>query len=845
MNGDNGTSTPHNQQLRALLFTDLCDSLLLVERIGDVAAAELFQEHDRLVLALQQRWNGQLIDRSDGLFMLFERPVDALGFALDYQRGLQPLGQGHEIHLQARAGLHVGDVLTWENSAEAVRAGAKAIEVEGLAKPTAARLMQLARPGQILLSAVAESIVRRSSGSLGATAEGLQWRSFGRWRFKGVSQPAEVYGVQAADMPTPGRLRHTAKAQRDLPLWRRPLAMAAQAAVVLAAVLGVWLLTRPQPAIAFAERDWVVLGGLHNFTGNRLLDDALDQAFRISLEQSRYVNVVSDDRVGRTLEMMRKPLNGGIRERGDAAAVAIRAGARLVFVPSATDVGGRTRFSVEVVEPSTLRTLAVVSADAKTGAVLAAVDDVSRQLRDRLGEEPALIQRDSQALPEVTTGSMDALRAFALGQKRYSRGDFAGAMAFFGQAIQVDPDFALAWLGQARCRFASMDYHEAKRLLEEAGRRSEHLTPRERLYVQNWGLQIGDPDRATDGWARMAELYPDYMPASYNAGLNLFHENRLAEALALSRRVAQSRVELPEIAQDQYGRALLASERYVEADIAFGRAASNGWEGALMRQATVAAARSEFEKANALLGRIDPNNFHAGNFATTIALDQGDVEGAVKLAEQGRMLAGRRRGMDRYNFDMPLAVAYMMAGRNAKALMVARAAATAPFAELSGEPAVEVVDRLVAAHAAALLALRLGDAAPAKAVQARMKALQDLPDSTVLHQYVTLLAGRLMQHEGQPKTGLDLLLPLLKKQPRLQVRVAVHDLALQAGLNDIAQEQVRWLRDRPGFAYAEAQCSFCLQALNVVDVRKLTLAPAIGAADAVASMPQRSVRGEP
>ena len=92
MNGDNGTSAPHNQQLRALLFTDLCDSLLLVERIGDVAAAELFQEHDRLVLALQQRWNGQLIDRSDGLFMLFERAVDALGFALDYQ--VDPLRQG-------------------------------------------------------------------------------------------------------------------------------------------------------------------------------------------------------------------------------------------------------------------------------------------------------------------------------------------------------------------------------------------------------------------------------------------------------------------------------------------------------------------------------------------------------------------------------------------------------------------------------------------------------------------------------------------------------------------------------------------------------------------------------
>lgn len=146
MNGDNGTSTPHNQQLRALLFTDLCDSLLLVERIGDVAAAELFQEHDRLVLALQQRWHGQLIDRSDGLFMLFERPIDALGFALDYQRGLQPLGQARDLRLQARAGLHVGEVILWNNSSESIALGAKAVEVEGLAKPMAARLMQLAPP---------------------------------------------------------------------------------------------------------------------------------------------------------------------------------------------------------------------------------------------------------------------------------------------------------------------------------------------------------------------------------------------------------------------------------------------------------------------------------------------------------------------------------------------------------------------------------------------------------------------------------------------------------------------------------------------------------------------------
>jgi len=141
MNGDSGTSTPHTTQLRALLFTDLCDSTLLVERMGDAAAAELFQDHDRLVMALQQRWNGQQIDRSDGLFMLFERPVDALGFGLDYQRGLQALGGKRNILLRARIGLHVGEVLLWNNSAESIALGAKPVEVEGLAKPMAARLM--------------------------------------------------------------------------------------------------------------------------------------------------------------------------------------------------------------------------------------------------------------------------------------------------------------------------------------------------------------------------------------------------------------------------------------------------------------------------------------------------------------------------------------------------------------------------------------------------------------------------------------------------------------------------------------------------------------------------------
>ena len=84
-------------QLRTLLLTDLVDSTGLVEKLGDTHAADLFREHDRLVLKLQQEWRGRLIDRSDGLLLLFERPIDGLGFALDYTRGLRDIGQARSL----------------------------------------------------------------------------------------------------------------------------------------------------------------------------------------------------------------------------------------------------------------------------------------------------------------------------------------------------------------------------------------------------------------------------------------------------------------------------------------------------------------------------------------------------------------------------------------------------------------------------------------------------------------------------------------------------------------------------------------------------------------------------
>src|SRR4051812_36966208 len=152
--------------LRAVLICDLIESSALVERLGDRAAADLMSRHDRLARAAMQRHGAREVDKTDGFLLLFDRPIQAISFALEYQRDLRALAKQTTQPLAARVGIHVGEVMAWANTASDVARGAKPLEVEGQAKTLAARLMALALPGQILLSAVAYSLARRGEHEL-------------------------------------------------------------------------------------------------------------------------------------------------------------------------------------------------------------------------------------------------------------------------------------------------------------------------------------------------------------------------------------------------------------------------------------------------------------------------------------------------------------------------------------------------------------------------------------------------------------------------------------------------------------------------------------------------------
>jgi predicted ATPase/class 3 adenylate cyclase len=177
--------------IRALLLTDVVDSTDLASELGDVRMAELWVAHDRLVRDLLPAWRGVEADRTDGFLLLFDEVADAVGFASAFHEGMAALSARFGVMFAARVGLHWGPIILLETSAADRARGAKPLEVEGLAKPFAARVMSLAVGGQTLLSGAAREELGRNAAVV----------SHGFWRMKGVREAVEIFELAGPSAP--------------------------------------------------------------------------------------------------------------------------------------------------------------------------------------------------------------------------------------------------------------------------------------------------------------------------------------------------------------------------------------------------------------------------------------------------------------------------------------------------------------------------------------------------------------------------------------------------------------------------------------------------------------------
>jgi class 3 adenylate cyclase len=172
----------------AIVLLDLIGSTAFVQRVGAKVAAQWFQIHDRMARNLVYRHEGREIDRSDGFLLSFDRPVDAVNFALAYQKTIPP-----KIKINTRIGIHWGKIIEVEQDDVYVGAGAKRVELEGLSKNIAARTMSLCQKGQVLLTKEAMLATRNRTNM--HTPKSTRFACVGMYKFKGVKEPQEIYAV--------------------------------------------------------------------------------------------------------------------------------------------------------------------------------------------------------------------------------------------------------------------------------------------------------------------------------------------------------------------------------------------------------------------------------------------------------------------------------------------------------------------------------------------------------------------------------------------------------------------------------------------------------------------------
>ena len=225
---------------------------------------------------------------------------------------------------------------------------------------------------------------------------------------------------------------------------RRVRLLWTSAAVLLVALIGGGLYWRAHKAPVLTEKDTIVLADFDNSAGDPVFDDTLKQGLAIQLEQSPFLNVLSDRKVAGTLKLMNR--SGSERLTEDVAReVCLRTNSKAMLTGSIARLGHEYVLGLKAVDCNTGDVLADVQEQAAgKEAVLKALDAAAVSVRSKLGESLSSVQKYATPLMEATTpssGSAESLQSWDV--RRSSRKVNPAALPFFKRAAELDPNFAV------------------------------------------------------------------------------------------------------------------------------------------------------------------------------------------------------------------------------------------------------------------------------------------------------------------------------------------------------------------------------------------------------------------
>ena len=275
-------------------------------------------------------------------------------------------------------------------------------------------------------------------------------------------------------------------------------------------VVAALLYYRSHKVQQLTEKDIIVVADFDNKTGDTVFDGTLKTALVVTLDQSPFLRLLSDDRVEETLKLMNRPADS--RLTADfVRELCIRAGGTAYVTGSIVSLGSEYVVGLKAVNCSTGATLAQeqVTANRKEN-VLNTVGNAATKLRARLGESLPSVRKFDVPLEQATTPSLEALEAYTTGTKLTRAKGASAAVDYFERAIQLDPDFAMAYRAKAESYVDSAQLDRANEYYTKAFKLRERASEREKLLTTaDYYFNVtGELEKAAQAYQQIIDSFP-------------------------------------------------------------------------------------------------------------------------------------------------------------------------------------------------------------------------------------------------------------------------------------------------------------------------------------------------
>jgi serine/threonine protein kinase/tetratricopeptide (TPR) repeat protein len=255
------------------------------------------------------------------------------------------------------------------------------------------------------------------------------------------------------------------------------------AGLIAIAVAASLFFVKYRGARTLTEKDTILLTDFLNTTGDAVFDGTLKQALAVQLGQSPFLDIFSEDRVRGALRFMGRPAEERVT-RDVGREICQRQGLKAMLAGSIASLGNHYVITLEVVNAQTGDAIAREQIEAENKEqVLRVLGEAARNLREKLGESLASIQKFDAPIEQATTSSLEAFKVFSLGFEQQLNGKYFEAIPLYKRAAEIDPNFALAYARLASVSNNIGEHGLAAEASQKAFDLRDRVSERERLYV--------------------------------------------------------------------------------------------------------------------------------------------------------------------------------------------------------------------------------------------------------------------------------------------------------------------------------------------------------------------------